>query len=49
MKYNKSYDGGTFEEYLIYIKSIKKKNSIELFEFVSEFNWHDFSDKSLHD
>jgi len=47
MKYNKSYDGGDFSDYLEYLKTIDLPK--KLFDFASDPKRHDFSDESLHD
>ncbi len=49
MKYNKSYNGEDFQNYILYLKSIKNKLSKSIYEFVSDINRHNFSEKSLHD
>ena len=49
MKYNKSYVGGDFVEYMEYLNTIKKDIPIELYNFVSDKDRHDLSDTSLHD
>lgn len=50
MKYNKAYEKeGKFEDYLTYLESIKQKLPKDVFDFVSDFNRHNFSEQSLHD
>jgi hypothetical protein len=51
MKYNRTFDenGNGFKEYLMYLNRIKDSMPIELYNFISDENRHDFSDKSLHD
>jgi hypothetical protein len=49
VKYNKSYEGIDFEEYLKYLLKIKNDISVELYDFISDPERHNFSEKSLHD
>ncbi len=49
MKYNKSYKGGNFNDYFEYLETIKSKISKDLYDFVSDVQRHDLSEKSLHD
>ncbi|MCL2145158.1 MAG: hypothetical protein FWH43_06685 [Endomicrobia bacterium] len=51
LKYNHSYgeNGKDFSEYIDYLNSIKEYISIDLYNFISDPNRHDFSNKSLHD
>ncbi|WP_103070123.1 hypothetical protein [Aquimarina sediminis] len=49
MKYNKSYEGRTFEAYIEYLQTIKHKIPKALFDFISDPQRHDLGEKSLHD
>ena len=49
MKYNKAYEGESFEKYMEYLDSIKEKLPKDVFGFVSDPGRHDFSEQSLHD
>jgi hypothetical protein len=51
MKHNHSYgeNGRDFNEYIHYLNTIKSSIPLELYDFISDPNRHDFSDKSLHD
>jgi hypothetical protein len=51
MKYNHSYgeNGKDFNEYIQYLNTIKNSIPRELYDFISDPNRHNFSDKSLHD
>lgn len=49
MKFNKSYEGKKFEDYIEYLQTIKNKISKELFDFISNPQRHDLGEKSLHD
>lgn len=49
MKFNKCYDNGTFDEYLIYLNSIQEKLPAQLYQFISNPDRHNFSEGSLHD
>ena len=50
-KYNQSYgeNGKDFSEYIDYLNSIKEYISLDLYNFISDPNRHNFSSKSLHD
>lgn len=51
MKYNKSFgeNAKDFNEYIEYLNTIKNSIPAELYNFISDPDRHDFSDKSLHD
>jgi hypothetical protein len=49
MKYNKSFSGGNFEDYIRYLHSIKDYIPIELYDFVINPERHNLHEKSLHD
>jgi len=49
MKYNKSYEGGKFEDYIEYLQTIKNRIPTALFDFISNPERHDLGEKSLHD
>ncbi len=49
MKYNQSYNGQDFSDYLIYLETIKNKLPKKLYDFVRDINRHNFEKTSLHD
>ena len=49
MKFNKSYEGGKFEDYVEYLQIIKNRISLKLFAFISDPKRHNLGEKSLHD
>ncbi|WP_378174104.1 hypothetical protein [Aquimarina sp. SS2-1] len=49
MKFNKTYEGESFEKYAEYLQSIKNRIPEKLFRFVSNPERHDLGEKSLHD
>ena len=49
MKFNKSYEGGDFEDYIKYLQTVKNKIPEKLFEFISSEKRHDLGENSLHD
>ncbi len=49
MKFNKTYEGESFEKYAEYLQSIKNRIPEKLFGFVSNPERHDLGEQSLHD
>ncbi|MFD2562915.1 hypothetical protein [Aquimarina rubra] len=49
MKFNKTYEGESFEKYAEYLQFIKNRIPEKLFCFVSNPERHDLGEKSLHD
>ena len=49
MKYNKTFTGGNFDDYIKYLNNIKDYISMELYDFVINPERHDLHEKSLHD
>jgi hypothetical protein len=49
MKYNKSFGGEPFQNYITYLETIKDRLSKNLYEFISDSKRHDLEEKSLHD
>ncbi|MDR1347597.1 MAG: hypothetical protein LBJ63_04080 [Prevotellaceae bacterium] len=49
MKFNKTFDGGNFNDYIKYLDGIRNYISTELYDFISNPERHDLGEKSLHD
>ena len=49
MKYNKTFIGGNFDDYIQYLNGIKDYIPMETYDFVINPERHDLHEKSLHD